>query len=152
MNGIDFGKRLKAVWANFRKMPFTYLFWVITAGFIIDIILYKIPKTPENDLSKQTDTPAKIYADKWLGIVERLVGATAGYSGEYLIVGGWLAFKVASKWENWTNIVKLDKTDIDDFEKRKTYGGNVYTRFLIGTAINILIGATIGYGIKRLFC
>jgi ABC-type multidrug transport system permease subunit len=59
-------------------------------------------------------------------------------------IGAWLAFKVAAKWESWTNIVKFNEKleNKDDFEYlklRNNLATSVLQRFLIGTILNILI-------------
>lgn len=69
-------------------------------------------------------------------------------------IGAWLVFKVAAKWESWTNIVNFPKKPrvlnkkknkfnvIDDFEYlrlRNDLATSVLQKFLIGTILNILI-------------
>lgn len=68
-------------------------------------------------------------------------------------IGAWLAFKVAVKWESWTNIIKMPRKikEINDFEYlvfRNKLATTVMQKFLIGTIGNIL-AAAIGMG---LFC
>jgi hypothetical protein len=62
-------------------------------------------------------------------------------------IGGWLAFKIAAKWEVWKNIHKFpDKfTDdpsniLDELRARNEIGSITLSRFLIGTLGNILVG------------
>ncbi|HEX6298139.1 MAG TPA: hypothetical protein VFZ74_16335, partial [Burkholderiales bacterium] len=42
-----------------------------------------------------------------IGIVERLICLMSIYSVEYIILGGYLTFKVAAKWEAWQNVVQV---------------------------------------------
>jgi len=93
---------------------------------------------------------------KWLGIFE----ITFFYACLFFQpagIGAWLVFKVAAKWESWTNIVKVpDKIksgeqELDEFEYlelRNKLATAVSQKFLIGTLGNIL-AAAVGFG---LFC
>ena len=68
-------------------------------------------------------------------------------------IGVWLVFKVAAKWESWTNIVKVpaEIKNVDDFEYlelRNNLATIVLQKFLIGTIGNIL-AAMIGIGVFR---
>jgi len=88
---------------------------------------------------------------KWLGRLERIMFFCAFLIDQPLLIGGWLAFKVASKWEVWNNIVKvpdnIEKVNqIDFLRARRQWGSGLYQGFLIGTCANIiagLIGSTI---------
>lgn len=63
---------------------------------------------------------------------------------KYEIIGGWLAFKVAAKWEVWKNIVQvpdsLGKSPIEYLKARSALGSYILTRFLVGTLANVLVG------------
>ena len=66
------------------------------------------------------------------------------FFGEYILVGGWLALKVAAKWQVWQQIIqvpnKIDKnTDVLEYLKaRYVWGTRMLYSFLIGTLANIL--------------
>jgi hypothetical protein len=84
-----------------------------------------------------------------LGRLERLafVGAYPLLGrNSHLLIGGWLAFKIAAKWEAWKNIPQFpDKfTDppntLDELRARNEIGSITLSRFLIGTLGNILVG------------
>ena len=83
---------------------------------------------------------------KWLGRIERTIFFVALWVGEPILIGGWLVFKATTKWEVWTNIVKvpdkleLAKDDVDFLRARHKWGARVLQRFLVGTAANILAG------------
>lgn len=71
-----------------------------------------------------------------------------------LLVAGWLAFKVASKWEMWTNVVRMP----DSFEgasalaglgARRKLGYVMYDRFLIGTLGNVMSGGIVAALVTR---
>lgn len=84
-------------------------------------------------------------AGGWLGFFERLISLAAFWMEAYVIIAGWLAFKVASKWEIWRNVIqvpsKLDEVpDLTYLRARNAWGSWIFTRFLIGTLMNVLIG------------
>jgi hypothetical protein len=62
-----------------------------------------------------------------------------------LLIGAWLAFKVASKWNAWSNVTAVpDQIEgVDAFAylaSRRRWASNVLTTFLVGTLANILVG------------
>jgi len=70
-----------------------------------------------------------------------------------VVVAGWLAFKVASKWQVWANVYQvpesLKKIDpVDYFIFRTHLGARIYQRFLVGMLGNIL-AAIIGVAVFR---
>ena len=87
-------------------------------------------------------------AIKWLGGLECLLayGAYLGFGQQAaLVVGGWLAFKVASKWESWHNISQIPQSlegvsQIDYLRARRQWASTLYSRFLVGTLLNIMSG------------
>lgn len=87
-------------------------------------------------------------AAKWLGGLEGLLayGSFLAFNkNAALVVGGWLAFKVASKWESWQNIIQVPQSlkgvsEVDFLRARRQWGTTVYLRFLIGTLITLLFG------------
>jgi len=100
--------------------------------------------------------PKPISADLWdeiiargkgvslLGYLERFFYLAAFWMKAPILIAGWLAFKVASGWHNWSMIVKLpeDLKGVDQIEylrARSQFGSWIFHRFLIGTLANILI-------------
>jgi len=82
---------------------------------------------------------------KWLGFLERALSFIAFATNGLEIIAGWLAFKVASKWEIWHNIVHVpktleDATPLSYLRARRAWGSWMMMRFLIGTIGNILAG------------
>lgn len=67
------------------------------------------------------------------------------------IIGVWLAFKVASKWEAWQNIIKIpedfhkyqntNRTTnlLDQFKARNIIASYTLQRWLLGTIGNVAI-------------
>lgn len=84
-------------------------------------------------------------AGVWIGALERLVALLAAWQGQYELVAGWLAFKVAAKWESWSNTVSLPDT-FPGLEPqqyllaRRAWGSVMFGRFVFATAANILLG------------
>ena len=78
---------------------------------IIDQAVRNIDLIPPTGIS-QDDwdkvTGGKKIGDpgKWLGALERILIFFAGWTKEYTIIAGWLAFKVATKWEFGTTLLK----------------------------------------------
>ena len=103
---------------------------------------------PSEDLAEKWKTLTKdanvAKYGKWLGRFEQLLFFAAVWLGSYVIIAGWLAFKVASKWEVWGSIVSIpDKLggvdDLDYLIARHRWGSQRLMSFLIGTIANILV-------------
>jgi hypothetical protein len=98
-----------------------------------------------------TDTSQK--GGQWLRMAEQIafVAAFSFFRKDVpLLIGGWLAFKIAAKWEAWGNIHKFpDKFTecpdrLEELRARNEVGSITLTRFLLGTLGNILV-STFGY-------
>ena len=86
-----------------------------------------------------------------LGVLERLIILISLASQTPLVIGAWLAFKVAARWEVWRNLVQVPskfgaRERLSDLVARRKWGAIMYMRFLLGTASNVLLGA-IAYGL-----
>ena len=99
-----------------------------------------------------------ISPGSYLGWFERILFFGSAYSSKYEIIGVWLAFKVASKWESWKNVVqvpdelpeqKTDEDAIDWLQAKKAFGGWNMMRFQIGVILNIFIGVGAAIFIKK---
>lgn len=80
-----------------------------------------------------------------LGNLERLLFFGAFWIDVPSVIAAWLAFKVASKWNAWSNVISVPKTlsGIDELEylvARRRWGSQLLTTFLVGTLSNIIIG------------
>jgi hypothetical protein len=80
-----------------------------------------------------------------LGFLERLIFFAAFFAQAHIAVAAWLAFKVASKWNAWENVIAIpDKLEgienLSFLVARRNWGSHVLMTFLIGTACNILAG------------
>jgi hypothetical protein len=147
--------------ANLIGIGLTILFAV--AGTPILEWLFKKSKlwlggAPEGipeELWKALRVSGAEFQGKLLGNLERLVAASAVWTSSYEIIVGLLAFKVASKWEIWSNVVRLPD-EIPGIEPltylraRRLWGSNMLMRFLIGSFANVLLGFAAAYGGREL--
>ena len=98
---------------------------------------------------------------EWVGLIERIT-YVAIFSffrkDSYLLIGGWLAFKIAAKWEARGNIHKFPDRFTDshnasdilaEVRARNELASMTLSRFLIGTLGNIL-AAFFGHFLAKL--
>ena len=133
---------------------------VIFAGALVSHFAVKCSlstaKRPSDDLVGSKKSPhVEIFLSTgaWIGYIERLIFFMGFWLDKYEIIGGWLAFKVASKWEVWGNVVRVadvkkDESSACDLKVRKDWGTWLFTRFIVGTASNVLIAAIVAALIK----
>ena len=110
-------------------------------------------------------SPTDAIAEKWSiltasdggglsqGEWERALFFVSIWIDAHLLVGAWLAFKVASKWQVWSGVVALPKElpDVDPLDyliARREWGARTLTTFLVGTAYNI-VAAVVAVAIAR---
>jgi hypothetical protein len=80
-----------------------------------------------------------------LGLLERTLFFAAFSLQQYILVGGWLAFKVAAKWAAWQHIVRLpEPKDIALLNDHFKFSSRLLGRFLNGTIFNVFC-ATVGF-------
>ena len=108
---------------------------------------------PNNTLTyKWVSLTADDANGRILGHLERLLFFIAIWQQAHVVVGAWLAFKVASKWNVWSNLIALPKElptvdQIDYLIARRKWGAQTLMRFLIGTLYNIvaaLVAVSVG--------
>jgi len=98
-----------------------------------------------------------------LGHLERIALFVAFWFDASAIVAAWLAFKVASKWNAWSNVISVPKAipgidELDYLIARRRWGSQVLMSFLIGTLFNVLVAFVAtrvgqsGYEIVRGMC
>lgn len=154
-------------------LPITIaIIFIYLIGKIIDEYFKKIPLLPRKDsdgrlyekMKEALDVPAeKQNFKKYLGFGERVLFFIAFNSAQYLIIGFWLSFKLASKWQTWSSVIKMpedfnpkegSKEDLNSKEAsgkewvnpfevlniRNRFGTNLLNRWLIRTLANLLIG------------
>ncbi|MEW6076711.1 MAG: hypothetical protein AB1724_02745 [Thermodesulfobacteriota bacterium] len=136
------------------------LIFAIFLGFLIEPILrccVPKPAKPKDLDIKIWDSLAKPFqGGQVIGFFERILFLIAFWlhlksqSQAISIIAVWLAFKIASKWEVWKNIIKLPEnlestSSLLLFDARNQIGHSLFNRFLLGTLLNLLIGATAAY-------
>jgi len=101
--------------------------------------------------------PSESLKEKWtsltqgdkagavLGYLERLAFFGAFWFDAAAMVAAWLAFKVASKWNVWSNVILVPKTisgidELDYLIARRRWGSQILMSFLIGTLFNVIVG------------
>ena len=88
-----------------------------------------------------------------LGPLERVLFFGSLWTQAYLLVGIWLAFKVATKWNAWSDVIavpgELEGVDpLDYLTARRRWGSNMLMTSLIGTLSNI-VAAGVGVAAGR---
>ncbi|MHC8327267.1 hypothetical protein [Pseudomonas sp. LB1P83] len=131
----------------------------ILAGLVVTILLGLTVKPLLTHATKSMSLPPPSGAldTEWLkvisgneggsvlGALERFLFFSAFLANADVVVASWLAFKVASKWNAWTNIVAVPK-DIQDVDPigfliaRRSWATHLLTTFLVGTLANIIAG------------
>jgi hypothetical protein len=115
---------------------------------ILNWVSKEIDDEPQDGIGskewKKMITPVSKNGPKLLGWLERILFYIAIVSSYPQLILGWLAFKVASKWEILQNMVKVPGVKATDSKLgiagRRAWGDRVLQRFLIGTLVNILAG------------
>ncbi len=132
-----------------------FLILVVLGGPIVSLTLAVVTKSYRR--------PSQIPEDQWasyikgvdqltggsrwsgylLGALERVLFFAAFWSEAYLLIPGWMAVKVATKWQVWSNF--LQDTHYPDWSGPQNILAKRYTlwrvsqRFLIGSLLNILL-------------
>jgi hypothetical protein len=131
----------------------------VLIGLVVTILL-GFGVSPVMDYAKKSmhlPPPSEATADQWsqlmkgresgavLGWLERFMFFAAFLAGADIAVAAWLAFKVASKWNAWENVITVPKalegvSELDFLIARRAWGSHVLMTFLIGTAYNVVAG------------
>jgi len=142
-------------WRFLFKILLGAIVIVFVGGSVVGLILTRI--APWTGVKPPEGVPTEKWqeilggnppAAKWLGILESLLayGSILAFDkNATLVVGGWLAFKVASKWESWQNISRVpesldDVSEVDFLRARRQWSTTLYLRFLVGTLLNLMFG------------
>ncbi|MFC2079174.1 hypothetical protein ACFLSZ_04265 [Candidatus Bipolaricaulota bacterium] len=108
--------------------------------------------TAEWENATRADHP---WATKALGLLEIWVFFVAFWISQPMLIGGWLAFKLGSKWQAWSSIVRVPKrfsedgNVLGDLGARNRWASVLLQAYLIGTLTNVA-GGFIGMWIGRL--
>ena len=123
----------------------------------------KKPKSIDKSIWEKlfgSDDISRFMGAKYIGRVELVIFYFAFVTGLYEAIGAWLAFKVASKWETWNNIIKVNglgnkkETDLEYLKIRVIWGVRTMDRFLLGTALNLFgaFGGAVIYYLLSTYC
>lgn len=137
----------------------------IASGFLVRWALdalvssYRKPeRIPKDAWQLIVDSIESLLADGssagWVvGSLERLLFVVAIQQDELFLVAGWLAFKVATKWQAWSGVfdtfklkqAPLDDDTYNDFNicASRYFRWRVSQRFLVGNLLNIGMAALI---------
>jgi len=98
-------------------------------------------------------------AGRWIGHLERLVFVGALWTSNETLIAAWLAFKLASKWEVWRNVIHVPDqlaplSAVEWFATRSSFGSWMLSKFWLGTLANVLaafvaiaVGRALGGGV-----
>src|SRR5437879_6409659 len=89
-----------------------------------------------DDPSTEQDRGIKLLT-YFIGAAESIVFLVSFYQGRPELAGGWLAFKLATKWKGWQYIVQPATGGLS-WKEREAIATRTTTRFLAGTACNIV--------------
>lgn len=80
----------------------------------------------------------KRQATRWIGFLETGLFYASFVLGKYELAGGWLAFKVASKWPAWQHIAQPPPAvdTMDGFRTRNHWASVTLQRWLLGVLLN----------------
>ena len=116
------------------------------------IVVPKPARISDDQWNLLTTIPGRV-GGSWIGHIERFLFFVSITAALPELAVGWLAFKVASKWEAWGNVYKIPpklarSTEFEWFLARTRWGSRTFQRSLIGTGANLaaaIIGATLFY-------
>jgi len=80
-----------------------------------------------------------------IGAIERVLFFLALILKAPIVIGFWLAFKLASKWAEWQHIVQVDKEENIPLTLRRELGNYLFTRFMVGTGVNLIFAMLFGW-------
>lgn len=125
---------------------------------LVECVQKTIPLPPPNGVTedKWKELTGGNEAGKILGNLERILFFGALWIDTPSVIAAWLAFKVASKWDAWKNVISVPQSlpEINDLEyliARCCWGSQQLSTFLVGTLTNIIIGL-LGLAIGRHGC
>lgn len=109
-----------------------------------------IPGALWNAISLPSKKKGPLNPGPTIGFLEIIIGIGVVWCSSFQIAGGWLVFKVAAKWQSWGQIVRIpekfgDQDPIESFRLRRALGEKIMARFLIGTALSLLLGIIAGH-------
>jgi len=108
----------------------------LTAGVIAVLLSLVFGLVMQHTLLDKSQRGVRAYS---LGVLECII-FMAAFSGAGTMGAAWLGFKVASKWKSWTLFsANTEDEKVKDLTTPKEVGRQ-YRSFLVGTAVNLVIG------------
>lgn len=102
--------------------------------------------TDEQNVRKWENLVGRGGGGSYLGFLERILFFVTVYLGNWEVAGGWLLFKLGSKWESWKIVGEPSKeslgASVDGMTlllARRQWATLGYQSFLVGTLTNALI-------------
>jgi hypothetical protein len=144
--GVLFG--LLVVGISRRFLP--YFLGRSTRDIVLEPAGVKLPEG-----WSQLTEPLTEESGRRLGDLERFVFFGALWMSQPIAIGGWLAFKIASKWHAWSSIIRMPDSlgegvdPVGFLRARLAWSSLILTRSLVGTLFNIA-AAVAAVGIGRL--
>ena len=80
-----------------------------------------------------------------IGAIERVIFFLALILTAPIVIGFWLAFKMASKWAEWQHIVQVNKEGNIKLALRRELGNYEFTRSMVGTGVNLIFAMLFGW-------
>lgn len=137
----------------------------LTLGALVPCVMKWVRSTID------LDAPQGVSAEDWkavtdigdkarkpillLGVLEQTLFFLSFWLAAYEIAGGWLAFKLASKWEGWQSIVKVPESappgvsSLHYLAAKNRWASATVQRWLLGVLLNGA-AAFLGVGASRL--
>ena len=110
----------------------------LLVGPLIRFSTKNIPARPPQSIPEEiwNEIIGKNPGINILGYLERIFYIAVFWMETPILIAGWLAFKVASGWHNWSIIVKLPERlegsdQIDYLRARSQLGSWIFNRFLV---------------------
>ena len=131
---------------------FTCMFAISVSEFmkkiIVDFGRFTAPKEIDSEIWNKA---FGIREDKrkfniYIGLFESILFFISFYTNQPQLIGSWLAFKLASKWQTWNAIMKIPEK-LEGYPYQVEYIGAkneiawfTLQRWLVGTLANIVAG------------
>ena len=139
------------------------IFLAFIVGYIVDWVLRRVTNSyrcPEFiDATKWKYIVGEVdqfagggpMAGKLLGSLERILFVAAIWHNALLLIPGWMAVKVATKWQVWSRILQKitpreENSDLHT-QLQRYVGWRVSQRFLLGNILNILLAGLIYFAV-----
>ena len=91
-------------------------------------------------------------AGRVIGWLERMFYVAAFWHGAVFLIPGWMAVKVATKWQAWSglmNALKIKSKDVGRRHQASRYiRWRLSQRFLLGNLLNIMLAGLIYFAAK----